>query len=198
MAGSTAAAAGSGTSSRPILLALASVNQTLPSGPPAIPLGKLPAVAIEYSVATPAGVMLPIRLPAVSVNQRLPSAPLAMPRAFPPDGVEYSVIAPVGVIFPMLLPLNSANHRLPSGPLAISCGKLEAVGIGYSVIAPTGVIFPIWLLSPSTNQTLPPVPDVSSVNQRLPSGPIVIAEGWPPTVGIANSVMAPLGVNLPI
>src|SRR5450756_2176135 len=139
MAGSTAAAAGSGTSSRPILLALASVNQTLPSGPPAIPLGKLPAVAIEYSVATPAGVMLPIRLLAVSVNQRLPSAPLAMPRGFPPDGVEYSVIAPVGVIFPVWLLSPSTNQTLPSGPVVMPLRPLLEVGTVYSVSTPAVV-----------------------------------------------------------
>ena len=37
-----------------------------------------------------------------------------------------------------------------------------------------------------------------SVNQRLPSGPAVIAIGPPPAVGMENSVMLPLGVMRPI
>ncbi len=46
---------------RPILPA-SSVNQRLPSGPAAIPCGKLPGVIpAEYSVTVPVGVIRPIR-----------------------------------------------------------------------------------------------------------------------------------------
>ena len=37
-----------------------------------------------------------------------------------------------------------------------------------------------------------------SVNQRLPSGPAVIAPGWLPGVGRGNSLMLPPGVMRPI
>ena len=48
---------------RPILLPLYSVNQRLPSGPAAIPYGRLPAVGTGNSVTTPAVVIRPILLP---------------------------------------------------------------------------------------------------------------------------------------
>jgi hypothetical protein len=53
---------------RPTLLAPASVNQRLPSGPSVIPEGRLLAVGIGYSVTAPAGVILPTLLPLYSVN----------------------------------------------------------------------------------------------------------------------------------
>ena len=64
---------------RPILLALISVNHSLPSGPGAMPKGALVAVGTGNSVMAPAGVMRPIWLPSYSVNHRLPSGPGAMP-----------------------------------------------------------------------------------------------------------------------
>ena len=66
---------------RPMRPGLAcSLNQTLPSGPAAIPngssLGVSPAV---NSAMTPAGVMRPIAPdPPFSVNQRPPSGPVAI------------------------------------------------------------------------------------------------------------------------
>src|SRR5262249_48277167 len=53
----------------------------LPSGPPVILAGLLPAVMPpENSVTVPAGVIRPTRAPLNSVNQRLPSGPAVMPR----------------------------------------------------------------------------------------------------------------------
>ena len=64
---------------RPILLALFSANQRLPSGPAVIPSGLLLAVGIGNAEKLPLGVMRPMTLPASSVNQRLPSGPAVMP-----------------------------------------------------------------------------------------------------------------------
>src|SRR5512141_2090882 len=66
--------------SRPILLAVAPVNQMFPSGPVVIPTGRLPGVGIGNSVMTPSGGIRPILLPSSSVNQRFPSGPAVMPR----------------------------------------------------------------------------------------------------------------------
>src|ERR1700676_5350622 len=52
---------------------------------------------------------------------------------------------------------------------------------------PVGVMRPIQLLLYSY-----------SVNQRLPSGPVVIPKGKTLEVGSANSVMVPVGVMRPI
>jgi hypothetical protein len=60
-------------------------------------------------------------------------------------------------------------------------GLLAAVGTGNSVTTPE-VILPI--LFPAY-----------SVNQRLPSGPVVIPNGWLPAVGTRNSVGAPPSVR---
>ena len=57
--------------------------------------------------------------------------------------------------------------------------------IANSVIVPSGVIRPIW-------------PAFHSVNQRLPSGPAAIPEGWLFFVGVANSVISPAVVMRPI
>src|SRR5262249_17761199 len=65
--------------SRPILLALNSVNQRLPSDPTAMPNGPLSAVRIGYSLNTPAVVMRPILLLLNSVNHSAPSGPTVMP-----------------------------------------------------------------------------------------------------------------------
>src|SRR5437762_2990517 len=98
---------------RPILpLELYSVNHRFPSGPAAMPEGKLEGVGTGYSVTTPPVVIRPMLLPANSVNHRLPSGPAVMSTGPPPAG--YSVMAPSVVIRPMLLPPYSVNHRFPS------------------------------------------------------------------------------------
>jgi hypothetical protein len=56
-------------------------------------------------------------------------------------------------------------------------GWLAGAGTANSVIAPSGVIRPIRL------------PE-NSVNQRLPSGPPAISQGWLFGLGSGNSVMA--------
>lgn len=79
--------------------------------------------------------------------------------------IVYSVIVPLVVILPIMPAMArfSANHRLPSGPAAIPYGCELAVGVEYSTIgAPLVLIFPILLLP-------------NSVNQRLPSGPVVMS-----------------------
>src|ERR1035437_2548463 len=45
---------------------------------------------------------------------------------------------------------------------------------------------------------LPILPTLYSVNQRLPSGPVVMYSGPLPLVGVTNSVIVPEGVTLPI
>src|SRR5256885_787083 len=81
----------------PTLFTVPSVNQRFPSGPAAIPEGKLSAVGIAYSVKTPDVVTFPISFPPalLSVNQRFPSDPAAMlPGTLLAVGREYSVKPP--------------------------------------------------------------------------------------------------------
>src|ERR1035437_8060881 len=58
------------------------------------------------------------------------------------------------------------------------------VGVANSVLAPEGFTLPILAMP-------------ASENQRLPSGPVVMATGALPNVSV-NSVMVPEGVTLPI
>jgi hypothetical protein len=59
---------------RAILLRLASVNQSAPSGPEAIPYGYAPAGAAN-SVMVPSVVIRPILFAELSANQSAPSGP---------------------------------------------------------------------------------------------------------------------------
>jgi hypothetical protein len=68
------------------------------------------------------------------------------------------------------------NQRLLSAPAAMYMAWLFAVRTGNSVINPVRVITPILLA-------------LSSGNQRLPSGPVVMPRGPEPAVGVAYSVM---------
>ena len=63
---------------RPIWLALNSVNQRLPSGPSAMSLTNAFAVGTGSSVTTPAVVMRPMALAPAFVNQSAPSGPFAI------------------------------------------------------------------------------------------------------------------------
>ena len=63
---------------RPILLALSSVNQMLPSGPAAMPNGVLLATGRTNSVMVPFVAIRPILLPAASANHSAPSPPAAI------------------------------------------------------------------------------------------------------------------------
>src|SRR5260370_26462586 len=90
---------------RPILEASCSTNQRLPSGPAAIPPGKLLAVGTENSVTAPAVLIPPILLPFSSVNQRLPSGPAAIPFGLLLGvGTENSLTTPPVVIPPLFPP----------------------------------------------------------------------------------------------
>src|SRR4026207_672186 len=85
---------------RPILLALNSENQMLPSGPAARARGPLAAVGGGGSGGPPG--------PAASARGPLSAV-----------GIGYSVITPAGVIFPIFPAPNSPNQMLPSAPSAI-------------------------------------------------------------------------------
>jgi hypothetical protein len=80
------------------------------------------------------------------------------------------VMTPSGVteaIFPVE---PSPNQMLPSGPGVMNAGLLRLGVLDY-LILPRGVILATLLL-------------LESVNQKLPSSPIVIANGWlPPRIG---------------
>src|SRR5437016_5441485 len=105
----------------------------------------------------------PTLLPLLSVNQTLPSGPVVMPAGeLDAVGMVTSVTDPDRVMRPTLLVPMSVNHRpLPSGPAPIWVALLPALGRVHSVATPAVVMRPI--LRPS-------------VNHRLPSGPVVMAE----------------------
>jgi hypothetical protein len=63
---------------RPILLPLASVNQSAPSGPAVMLSNPLDDVGTGYSLSAPAVVIRPILLPKYSGNQSAPSGPATM------------------------------------------------------------------------------------------------------------------------
>src|ERR1700686_1284055 len=67
---------------RPILFALLSVNQRLPSKPAVIDLGALFAVVVANSVIVPAVVIRPILLAPCSANHSAPSTPAVMPKGW--------------------------------------------------------------------------------------------------------------------
>src|SRR2546430_6192234 len=104
---------------------------------------------------------------------------------------------PLVVTFPITLrkPLppgkESVNQRLPSGPRVMEPGTLCGLGSTYSVIAPLGVIFPIM----PTRGLLGVITWFVVVNQRLPSGPVVIDDGAVFGVGIGYSVKTPTVVD---
>src|SRR6267378_1775171 len=138
-----------------------SVNHMLPSGPAVIASGTLRLVGVEYSVITPAEVILPTLFPVTSVNHKLPSGPAVIRIGVALlVGIGNSVITPAVVILPTLFPADSANHRLPSGSAVIPIGTLPAVGIGNSVITPPGVILPTLFPAASTNHKFPSGPGV--------------------------------------
>src|SRR5215210_8232821 len=166
-----------------------SVNHRLPSAPATMSVGALFGVSpVVYAVTRPVGVMRPIApAPPRSVNQTLPSGPFAMPVGWPSGvmPVAYSVTLPVAGSRRAIWPVtpSSVNHRSPPGPEVMWLGTCPEVKPGttpatYSVIEPSGAIRPI-----------PPGPPCW-VNQRLPSEPVVMSEGWLPSVRfVVNSVM---------
>ena len=108
------------------------MNQTLPSGPAAMPSPG--GSGVGNSVITPDGVIRPIKPAAGSVNHRLPSGPAAIPEVWGKRrrsaGIGNSVMTPAVVIRPIWWAPYSVNHRSPSGPAAIPAGLLRAVGSG--------------------------------------------------------------------
>ena len=111
------------------------------------------------SVIEPSRVMRPITFAVGSTYQRFPSGPAAMSVGSPGVGTGNSVTTPAFVtraIAPS--PPACATHRFPSGPVTIPRGLPVGKPAVNSVMIAPGVIRPTPLL-------------VSSVNQRLPSGP---------------------------
>src|SRR5579863_5947839 len=153
---------------RPILRPSFSVNQTLPSGPFAIPHALLIGVGMAHSVNVPVGVTCPILLPVpfCSVNQRLPSGPVVMPYGPPfAVGTMYSVNIPPGVVLAMRLPIGSVNQRFPSGPAVIPA-ESRPPGTPRSVIWPPGEAKPTPCCF--VYQTLPSEP------AAIPTGPMLV------------------------
>src|SRR5579863_6433798 len=180
--------AAGGRTTRPILFTFSSVNQSAPSGPSAIPKGRLKGVGGANCVITPAVVIRPIVLLSPA-NQRAPSGPVVIPKAsmMPPTiaGIANSVTAPAVVMRPIRLNPGSVNQSAPSGPNVIPKGVLPPAGIWNSLNVPAVAIRPI-------------LPAFPSVNQSAPSGPAVIPLGKLFPVGTANSVRLPPVVMRPI
>src|SRR5437588_10377239 len=101
----------------------------------------------------------------LSVNHTLPSGPAVSPPTNPrPDPTKYVVIWPSGVIR-LTAGANgpAANHTFPSAPavMLLPTALPPSVGVN-SVTWPAGVMRPT-------------LSAAGSVNQRLPSGPAVMA-----------------------
>jgi hypothetical protein len=193
-------------------------NQSAPSGPTviAVAVARVPAVpgaepagggtaGKGNSVTTPAVVIRPIS-PGTPVNQRAPSGPavidvsvagvLAVPGGDPAgggtSGTANSVTTPAVVIRPTS-PGTPTNQNAPSGPTVIAVGPGAGTEIGVG-LAGAGVAGAGMEGSGNSVRTPPAVirPILSaavSVNQRLPSGPVVIPCGRTiPTSGIEKVV----------
>jgi hypothetical protein len=165
----------------PIWLEPCSVNQSAPSGPPAIPTGVLPRPGTTNSLTTPAAVILPISLEPGWVNQMFESGPWVIPLGMLPapatmnSTIDAWMSPAAGSRRPMRAPARSVNQMRPPA-VARSNGSRPA-GKMNSVTTPAGVTRAIRSLS-------------LSATQRLPSGPAVMPMGWDPVVGRANSVIA--------
>src|SRR5689334_21193988 len=115
---------------RPMLLALASLNQRLPSGPATINVGwlLLPAGSTGNSFTVPPGVTFAIRPAVFSATHMFPSGPRAIPAGPAPlvRGNSGSIV-PAVVSRPTLLAALSVNHRIWPGPAVIPLGPLADV-----------------------------------------------------------------------
>src|SRR6266542_3980454 len=174
--------------SRPILLAMVSVNHT------SVPMkdtdtGPLFEVGIGVSVSAAklpsrVSVIFPSLFPWNSVNHT------ALERTETPIGsllgvgIGNSVKAPAGVNRPILWALDSVNHTDPEST-AIPTGPLDGVGIENSVTTPSGVTRPILFALNSVNQIASETPSYA-----IPRGPLF-------AVGIANSTTSPDGPRRP-
>ena len=120
-----------------------SVNQTLPSGPAAIPSGMLPAFrpTLNSLITCVAGSIIPTALVVPgSLNHMLPSGPIAIERTALPGfrPALNSVIVPPVVIRPTA-PARSLNQRLPSEPATTCAGFAAGMRPPLnSVICPSG------------------------------------------------------------
>ena len=148
-----------------------SVNQRLPSGPAAIPPGKLfGPIPCRYSVVRPAGDLADdVVVPDVVVS-REPHVPVLGPAARPVTRSStsrpspYSVMTPAGVTFAIfatrgLAFLRRTTRRRPPGGDRAPGEGVDA--LAERVMLPDGAVFQTAFSSP--------------VNQRLPSLPAVIA-----------------------
>jgi hypothetical protein len=79
-----------GSTKRPMLFAVDSVNQRLPSDPKAIPTGWLPCVGIENCVTAPVVVTRKTALDTYWVNHNAPSGPTVMPGPRLGSGIRLS------------------------------------------------------------------------------------------------------------
>lgn len=169
---------------------LAVRNQINPAGVAVIPVGPMAGAGTKYSVMTKG---------AFSGTWRTRFAPLQVTHAKPPLTVtkyglqlgtdsDSSVIV-FGALTPMkpiLLAANSVNQmRSLAESAAMPASPAELVGTENSVTTPAGVMRAILLAAVCRNQ-------------RLLSGPNVIASGDERSVGMANSVIVPEVVIRPI
>src|ERR1700726_3816302 len=203
---------------RPILFALLSVNQRALSGPVLMYQVPLLAVGMLYCLSVPVVVMRPIWFAFDSANQSLPSGPAVMPIGTLLAMLRANCLNCLTWVLatPTWLARNSVNQRLWSEPTTIFVGWLVApLGTAYWVRLPERVRRPMYPLC-SANQKAPSAPTVmptglpltgyvrrnwpevlkdwicpasASVNQRLPSGPVMMAAGPLLDVGTAYSVI---------
>src|SRR5438309_1458203 len=101
-----------------------SVTHMAPSGPAAIPVGRLLPELSGYSVTLPAGSILATLPMADSVNHMFPSGPAAIPSGPTGSlGTGYSAIVPDGEILPMRPAASWVNQMSPSAPAAMPPGR---------------------------------------------------------------------------
>jgi hypothetical protein len=146
-----------------------SVNQTPPSEPCASSRGKQPLSGPGKTVTWPSVVIRPISLDSAAADHRFPSGLAVIPDGRRLLGTANVETAPEGVSLPM--PVFSVNHRLPSGPDTIACGEKLGSAFPNSLNSPAVVTRPM--------AGCPEYSLDSWANQRSPSGPGVIANGWP-------------------
>ena len=151
-----------------------SVNQRLPSGPGAIPLGRLPGLR-----PVPERSDHPARRDA---QERRAGTPIGDPHVAVcangerveklPAGRANEVIVPSGAIRPIAGVPVSVNQKLPSAPTRTCRGRLVAGRLYPLRTVPLVDIRPIPLAAPwSENQRLPSAPDAIR-NGTLPAGTV--------------------------
>ncbi len=179
-----------------------SPNQSTPSGPIVIDVGVagVPAVSgfdpagggisgTANSVATPEVLIRPIS-PGTPVNHKAPSGPatiavavacvLAVPGDDPAGGGTAgranSVTTPAVVIRP-ISPGIPVNHSAPSDPAVMAVGRGVVLAVPAGDPAGGGTSGRVKLVTTPAGVVRPILPAPFSVNQRLPSEPVVIPCG---------------------